>query len=688
MFPRFILTLFSVFLMFSSGQALAWKMEADKMVVKNTGGGVTTHINFRQSYSSTPLVFTLATSTGADPSALRITNVSTTGFDVYSVEPDGNDGAHAQMSAVPYIAIEAGSHQLPDGTKVVAGSVNTQRFQSNHLAGSSWQSVGLSGFSTAPAVLGQIQTRVNERTDLPVPAANPQPWITTSISNVSSSGFNIALGRAETTSGTLTGNETIAYLAIDSGLNGGNHYFASNDATKIEYESIRSNDFILGWDNSATGYTISFSKTYPNPIVVSTINTRDGTDGGWLRRRNISGGSIALTVDEDKAVDAERNHTSERAGILLFSQAFDTEFVYSGQAQMVINEVMYNELSTGVGNDEFVELFVITSGNLKGTIISDQDNHFYSFPSLNVTVGDYVIYHTGNGTNSSSGGIHHIYQGISNIWNNANDDVLLLKPSQDVTISTDGKAFNAIPFDYMAYGRNSVGGAVDAIPTSMLGTTISWNYTFGNELKNAANGESISLSPNSVDSNKAACWERTTSGNASDNSCAGYLLTVDTDPSAYLNSEAKTNTSSPKISLAKSLLTIYDPFNGASNPKAIPGSILEYIITAHNNGSLAADNNSIKISDFIPVNTKVCVANVGSCKAPYFVNGSPSSGLSLASTVYSNNSGASYAYSASADAEGADSSVTNLRSSMNGAFQPKTGATAPSFQLKFRVIVK
>jgi len=41
-----------------------------------------------------------------------------------------------------------------------------------------------------------------------------------------------------------------------------------------------------------------------------------------------------------------------------------------------------------------------------------------------------------------------------------------------------------------------------------------------------------------------------------------------------------------------------------------------------------------------------------------------------------------------ADAEGTDSSVTNLRASMNGAFQPKTGTTAPSFNLKFRVIVE
>ena len=144
----------------------------------------------------------------------------------------------------------------------------------------------------------------------------------------------------------------------------------------------------------------------------------------------------------------------------------------------------------------------------------------------------------------------------------------------------------------------------------------------------------------------------------------------------------------PEITLSKTLLTIYDPYNGASNPKAIPGSILEYSIQAKNDGELAADNNSIKIADRIPTNTKVCVSNTGSCKAPYFVNGSPSSGLSLSGTVFSNDGGVTYAYLPSPDADGADSNVTDLRTSFNGAFQPKTGATAPSFQLKFRVVVK
>ena len=685
MFNRLLLSIFPLLLLFITDAAFAWKMEADKIVVNNTNGGVITHIDFRQTYSTAPLVFSLATDTGGDPSALRIINVTTTGFDVYSVEPDGNDGPHARMSSVPYIAIEAGNHTLPDGTKIVAGSVNTQSFQSNLLTGSTWQNISLSGFVTTPIVLGQIQTRINERTDLPVPSANPQPWMTTSISNVSSGGFDIALERAETTTGTLTNNESIAYLAIDSGLNNGNHYFGSNDADKIEYESIHTSNVIQGWNNSATGYTINFSKTYSDPIVVASLNTRNEVDGGWLRRRSISDSNIALVADEDRANDTERNHIAEQAGILIFSEPFDAEFIYSGQAEMIINEVMYNEVSSGSANDEFVELYVTSSGNTRGTVISDQDTHSYTFPSQSVSAGDYVIYHTGSGTNSSSGGVHHFYQGVSNIWNNPNDDVVLLKPSQDVTTLTDGSTFNAVPSDYMAYGRSSVGSNVDAVPSSLFGTTVSWNYSLGTELGGAGDGESIALTQNATDTDQAACWERTASGNASNNSCNGYLITVDTNPT-LTNSLAKSNTSSPIISLAKTTLTIYDPYNGASNPKAIPGSVLEYIITAKNDGDLAVDNNTVSITDQIPSNTKLCVTNTGNCTPPYFLDGSTSSSLSLGGVIFKDSIG--NIISSAPDADGADSNIANFEASMNGSFAAKTGATAPSFSLKFRVVVE
>ena len=279
----------------------------------------------------------------------------------------------------------------------------------------------------------------------------------------------------------------------------------------------------------------------------------------------------------------------------------------------------------------------------------------------------------------------NVYTGsTSTPLQNTADDVVLLKPTDtDATVLNGSGQHNVIPVDYVSYGT---GGSIDAVPTSINSVTVSWNSTDNSRLGGAAAGQSVSLTRNGVDTNTSVCWERTNSGDAS--SCPSFIITSDTDPSGFVNSRGANNNLAPELSLSKSVLTIYDPFNGASNPKAIPGSVIEYSIDAQNDGPLAADNNSINLADVVPANTKLCVANVGNCSAPYFVNGSPSSGLSLGSTSYSNNNGASYGYSASSDAEGADSNVTNLRVAMSGAFAAKTGAVAPNFSLKFRVVVE
>jgi len=592
-----------VFLLLFFNNIYAWKMEADKITVNKTNGNTITHITFRQTYDSVPLVFTLMDDKGSDPASFRVTNVSTTGFDIYTVEPDGEDGPHAKMTQIPYIAIESGAHTLPDGTKIVAGTINTQKYQSRLISGTSWETVTLSGFSTTPVVLGQIQTRINERTDDNVPDAVSRPWMTTAISSVSSSSFHIAIERSETTSGTLNQNETIAYLVMDSGLHSGNHYFGSNAGTKIEYETIRSNDVIQGWDNGDT--TINFSKSYHDPIVVATKNTRNGVDGGWLRRGDIANDHITLQVDEDQANDPERSHTTERAGIVLFSEPFDTDF-FTSDAQMIINEVMFRENTTGSNNDEFVELYVKSAGDLKGYVVADQDCNYYRFPSCNVNQGDYVIFHTGVGTDSCSGTVKHFYKGKNGqFWNNNNDDILIIRPdSGDVTTTTNTSScgtetYNGVPEDYAAYGRNSVGSNVDAIPASMHNVTLSWNYDYGTELgvSSSEKGLSIALTPNAVDSDKAACWEKTASGNASDNGCANYIPTRDSNNNAnQTNSMGDNNNAMPNMHITKSSIVLNDPVNNSSNPKRIPGATIRYCFVVDNNGSGSADDTTIKDS--------------------------------------------------------------------------------------------
>ena len=266
-------------------------------------------------------------------------------------------------------------------------------------------------------------------------------------------------------------------------------------------------------------------------------------------------------------------------------------------AELIINEVMYKQSVSGKSNDEFVELYVTKKGALDNYVISDQDCNNYTFPACDVSEGDYVIFHTGSGTDSCSGNVKHFYADKSPIWNDSKDDILLIKPANDKTTTTNtsgcGKdTFFGVPKDYVAYG--TLGGYVDAPPTSDNGVTPNWDYSYGNELVGATIGESISLTPNANDSDTSACWELTTSGNAADNGCSNYQPTRQTNL-VYKNSEGEDNNGLPNLSIKKSSIVISDPVNNTNNPKRIPGSILRYCFVVDNNGT--ANGEDVKIKD-------------------------------------------------------------------------------------------
>ena len=165
------------------------------------------------------------------------------------------------------------------------------------------------------------------------------------------------------------------------------------------------------------------------------------------------------------------------------------------------------------------------------------------------------------------------------------------------------------------------------------------------------------------------------------------------------NSDTAAVASAPAISLQKALITLSDPVNGTNIPKAIPGAITEYTLTASNNGAGAADNNTIVLTDSIPANTALYVNDIsGAGSGPVrFVDGTPSSGLSynfisLSSTSdnlsFSNDNGVTYNYTPTPDVTGVDPNVTHLKMSTQGSFLGASGAGSPNFQFKFRVRIQ
>jgi uncharacterized repeat protein (TIGR01451 family) len=154
------------------------------------------------------------------------------------------------------------------------------------------------------------------------------------------------------------------------------------------------------------------------------------------------------------------------------------------------------------------------------------------------------------------------------------------------------------------------------------------------------------------------------------------------------------------ILVLKSALTVSDPVNGTTNPKAIPGANVIYTIAVSNQGNAPADNDTVAITDAVPLNTSLFVGDLDGSGSPVkFINGATASGLSymftsLASTTddvaFSNDDGASFTYDPGpdADADGFNSSVTHLRIGPKGVFNGASGGNNPSFEIKFKVRVE
>jgi uncharacterized repeat protein (TIGR01451 family) len=153
----------------------------------------------------------------------------------------------------------------------------------------------------------------------------------------------------------------------------------------------------------------------------------------------------------------------------------------------------------------------------------------------------------------------------------------------------------------------------------------------------------------------------------------------------------------PDLLVLKSVAAVQDPYEGTTNPKAIPGGTVAYTLQVTNAGG-SPDPNSVVLTDPIPANTALVVSDYdGSNPGPVrFNNLSPSSGLSyvftnLTSTTddveFSDNGGTSYSYSPSDSGDGTDPAVTHIRISPTGTLAAAGGSGNPAFQVLFKVRV-
>ena len=130
------------------------------------------------------------------------------------------------------------------------------------------------------------------------------------------------------------------------------------------------------------------------------------------------------------------------------------------------------------------------------------------------------------------------------------------------------------------------------------------------------------------------------------------------------------------LSVTKVSTLISDPVNGTTNPKAIPGALVEYLITVANTGTAATDANSVVIWDQGPADAKLCLltrpggpviwsdpGGTSGLSYDFAALGSASDDLE-----FSSNGGASWNYTPVADAAGCDPAITDFRLRPDGGF--------------------
>jgi len=148
----------------------------------------------------------------------------------------------------------------------------------------------------------------------------------------------------------------------------------------------------------------------------------------------------------------------------------------------------------------------------------------------------------------------------------------------------------------------------------------------------------------------------------------------------------------PSLLVSKIAQTISDPVNGGTNPKAIPGAIVEYTLGVSNQGLGSVDADSMVITDPLPADTALFV-DISVGDPIVFIDGTTPSGLTYTyatDVTFSSQVGGGppYNHPPSPDGQGFDPAITGYRINLGGAMNPTVGSNTPSFNIRLQVRIE
>ena len=357
----------------------------------------------------------------------------------------------------------------------------------------------------------------------------------------------------------------------------------------------------------------------------------------------------------------------------------------------ILNSAIYGLFNNGGDGNSFEKLTIADSSGNAGIFYTNQSqqNEIKGFESFNNRRGVFV--NNSQENIFSAGNIYFNDEGVNLTGSSADNDFTenFIHDNGITGLLISNSGINA----GNAFYQNCFINPVANINNLETGVSNSFdNGSIGNFYGSVPAGSGYSETCANTDNNAVCDVPYTIPSSAS-----GYMDNFPSRDLSSINSACFSGTKfMPEINFKKTSQVFSDPVNGNTNPKAIPGAIVEYTLEATNTGNGIADSDTIQIIDNLPANTRLVL---GAPANPIvFTDGSPSSGLAynfagLASTTddiqFSNNGGATF-ITPSVDANGIDISsppINYLRISPRGVLNPDDASGSPNFSITFKVEV-
>ncbi|MEE4117734.1 MAG: hypothetical protein V2I65_01830, partial [Paracoccaceae bacterium] len=257
--------------------------EARTIEISQPGPGAWTRVDFLHPLDTPEVVMGPLGFAGPDPAAVRVRNVTETGFEVQIDEWDYLDGGHA-AETISFLAIERGSHTLSDGTVIRAGSASADH---------AWTEVTHDAMSGMPVALAQIVTW------------NGPQAATARLRDVTETGFRVAV-QEEEGNDRLHAVEEIDWIVIDTGTGADRHVALTGDVVTHLAQNV--------------SFGGAFSGDSEAPALLAAMQSFDGSDPSTVRARSVDTDGAMVFVEEERSADAEMGHTTEIVGIAAFDE--------------------------------------------------------------------------------------------------------------------------------------------------------------------------------------------------------------------------------------------------------------------------------------------------------------------------------------------------------------------------------